>query len=62
VVEPFRESHVQLQNGYSEGDDRGGMPEGVGHPELQSASPIALNGCNVTDCGEVIVIEAVAQP
>ena len=61
VIESFGQSHMQLQDSNTEGGDGEGMAECVGHPEAQAAPPVALDGGDVRDGGEVIVVEAVPE-
>ena len=62
MVKPLRQSHMQLENGDAKHDNCECMTQCVGHPQPQSALPVALYSRNIGNRSEMIVVEPVTQP
>jgi len=62
MVNALGQAEVQLQDCDAERGHSEGVADGIGHPQSESAPPVALHCCDVGDGGKVIVVEAVAQP
>lgn len=61
VVESLRQAHMELKHGNPEGRHGERMAESVGCSQSKTAAPCSLNGGNVGDRGQVIVVKPMTQ-